>query len=164
LDYALRQKSQGNPKMVTVTVFLPSKARGTCQKTSNAVSDDMTVCRSQAVVEWCAKYDEGRLASLLALGGPIWNKVVSRLFRTKKKKYRMPLLLETAVKMPLFDKGSQFKATLLLIAITITIGTNTYLLNNPKPIYSRGICGCAVTKVTIGQTHHFIVYGSCPTP
>ena len=40
-------------------------------------------------------------------------------------------------KMPFFDKGSRFNATLLLIAITITIGTNTYLLNNPKLLYSH---------------------------
>jgi len=56
-----------------------------CQKTLNTVSDDMTMCCSQAIVEWCAKHGEGRLASLLVLGGPIWNKVVSRSFRTKKK-------------------------------------------------------------------------------
>ena len=39
--------------------------------------------------------------------------------------------------MPFFDKGSRFNATLLLIAITITIGTNTYLLNNRKLLYSH---------------------------
>ena len=38
-----------------------------CQKTLNAVSNGMTVCHSQAIVEWCTKYGEGRLVLLLAL-------------------------------------------------------------------------------------------------